>query len=633
MAGTGSSMGKRVLCSYAHVFSVVTLGLLLLLAAPGAIGQENLPDEAGETLPLLTIQDVLEDRDQNTVPDRIDEMVRVRGVVTLPTGLLSDEYFQAVVQDSTGGIALFDYDLSTTLSRGTVVEVTGKVNQYRGAVQIFKPVVDPVGTSNIPPARSVPLTEANEWDYYGQRVRVQGTLGTIESGTFATAPLRSSGESLKLFFPAQVARTFPFSDFPEGSHVEAMGVVSIYKQSWPYDDGFQLIITSPDDLTILTLPPPPWQQYLSEAIIAGTAVIALTLLVIYIQHKRQRDRQRELAAVNAISSAIGTPSIGVGELLRQSCETITAQGLADAILIHVLEENRVLRPRCWSGVDRETAEIFEYDMVRRTWDETIDRELEAVSSRASEIREELKSRHFDAHQLLPLPGRTGVVGVATVLSRSRKPPSARQQRMLHSAARLIGLGIDNLEMFRRAEADQQELQQLAITDDLTGLYNRRFLNEYVRIQVPMARRRDGRIGFLVVDLDHFKKVNDTWGHETGDQVLVRVAEIIRSSARASDLPVRWGGEEFLVVLSDTTVEGAEKFADRLAREIRTSRFTDIAPETALSVSASIGIALYPDHGENIDQVLRACDEALYRAKREGRDRIVTAQRSAGFMSE
>ncbi|MDX1584345.1 MAG: diguanylate cyclase [Thermoanaerobaculia bacterium] len=580
-------------------------------------------------LPLLPIREVLADGDGNTVPDTIDELVRVRGVVTIPPGVLSERYFQAMIQDETGGIALFDYELSLDLEHGDLVEVTGKVNQYRGAVQILGPDIDVIGSEAVPDAVELPLAEANEWQHYGERVHIIGVLGEVEIGAFATVPLRSDDEQLVLYIPEKVSRTFPFDQFQEGAEVAATGVVSIYKQSWPYDDGFQLIVLSRDDLRLLEEPPPAWRQYLEEAIAVAAGIALLTALVFYLQYRRQRERQRELAAVNAISSAISTPGIGIADLARRACETMTSHRVVDAIVIHLLDDNREMQPECWSKLDPEIARALRYDMVRRTWEDAIGTELETISTKATEIRSSLKKSDFHLQALLPLYGHSGVIGVISAFSKSRAQLSSSQQRILRSAARLIGLGVDNLEMFRRAEEDRQELQELAITDDLTGLYNRRFLNEYVRIQAPMARRRGGQLGFLVIDLDHFKEVNDAWGHDAGDQVLIRIAEIIRSSTRSSDLPVRWGGEEFLVVLSDSSVEGATTFAERLRAEIANSRLTDVAPETAINVSASIGVGLYPEHGDTVEQVIRACDEALYRAKREGRNRVVAVEGLSG----
>lgn len=122
--------------------------------------------------------------------------------------------------------------------------MVGEVNQYRGAVQIFAPRVRVLGTAALPSAEPVSVEEAASWERYGERVRIEGVLGKAETGSFATVPLRSGGGGITLFLPEKVARTFPFDLFPAGAKVAATGVVSIYDEAWPYDAGFQLVVSS-----------------------------------------------------------------------------------------------------------------------------------------------------------------------------------------------------------------------------------------------------------------------------------------------------------------------------------------------------------------------------------------------------
>jgi diguanylate cyclase (GGDEF) domain len=193
-----------------------------------------------------------------------------------------------------------------------------------------------------------------------------------------------------------------------------------------------------------------------------------------------------------------------------------------------------------------------------------------------------------------------------------------------SAAGLISFGLDNLSMSKSFEARETELKQLAITDDLTGLYNRRFLDEYLRIQLAMAKRQQTRIAFLSIDIDHFKMLNDMHGHATGDRVLVKVGAMFRTSIRASDLAVRIGGEEFLIVIPDTDREGAVIFAERLCEQFAATEFCSEPP---VRLTVSIGVAIYPDDGVEEGTLLRTADEALYRSKREGRNRITVGSAS------
>ncbi len=169
------------------------------------------------------------------------------------------------------------------------------------------------------------------------------------------------------------------------------------------------------------------------------------------------------------------------------------------------------------------------------------------------------------------------------------------------------------------EANQQ-LEQIARRDALTGLHNRLAANEKLRAEFLRMKRTGSIYAVLVMDIDHFKRVNDTYGHETGDQVLKRVANVLFMSARTTDVVARFGGEEFLVLLPDTSKEGAMYVAEKMRKAV-----ADADQPLVGQVTMSIGIAMVglTDSGE--DDAVRLADQALYRAKREGRNRIVLTQ--------
>ncbi|HKJ86018.1 MAG TPA: diguanylate cyclase [Spirochaetia bacterium] len=169
-------------------------------------------------------------------------------------------------------------------------------------------------------------------------------------------------------------------------------------------------------------------------------------------------------------------------------------------------------------------------------------------------------------------------------------------------------------------------RRLAAVDELTGLYNRRFLNVYLEKELNRARRHRETFSVLFVDLDDFKSINDDFGHEAGDRVLVALSNEIQGLLRAEDFAARYGGEEFLVVLPHTDVEGAERFAARLSSGVAAMDL----PHRA-RVTFSGGIATYPLHGSTIQELLRKSDAALYEAKSRGKAhvrRAVAEKRSA-----
>ncbi|HEY2938979.1 MAG TPA: GGDEF domain-containing protein, partial [Gaiellaceae bacterium] len=156
-------------------------------------------------------------------------------------------------------------------------------------------------------------------------------------------------------------------------------------------------------------------------------------------------------------------------------------------------------------------------------------------------------------------------------------------------------------------------------DHLTGLANRRRFSESLSLEVSRAERFGGTLSLVLADLDDFKRVNDLYGHQVGDEVLRRFAEIMLESVREFDLAVRHGGEEFAVLLPETDLEGGVKLAERLAEALRGTPFTSRSGET-FAVTSSFGVSAYPGSA-SAEQLMLAADRALYRAKKEGKNRI------------
>jgi two-component system, cell cycle response regulator len=179
--------------------------------------------------------------------------------------------------------------------------------------------------------------------------------------------------------------------------------------------------------------------------------------------------------------------------------------------------------------------------------------------------------------------------------------------------------IQRAHLMELARADNVRLAALAQTDPLTQLLNRRALTERLISELDRARRYGHSVAVLMLDLDHFKQVNDTHGHMVGDGVLKDTAEILRAAIRSADFVARYGGEEFVVVLPETSLEGAVIFAERLRERIAAAPFEG-SSELALTLTVSIGVSLFPaPRITSADDLLSAADTALYRAKADGRD--------------
>ncbi len=164
----------------------------------------------------------------------------------------------------------------------------------------------------------------------------------------------------------------------------------------------------------------------------------------------------------------------------------------------------------------------------------------------------------------------------------------------------------------------QGLREQAITDPLTGLYNRRFLQDYLPRELARARRRGAPVAMLMIDLDQFKLVNDISGHAAGDLVLARIGALLKRHIRTSDIACRYGGEEFVLVLPETPLDTAQSKAEQIRASVECDR------DVLLGVTASLGVALFPDHASDPDALTRAADHAMYEAKARGRNRVVVS---------
>jgi diguanylate cyclase (GGDEF)-like protein len=170
------------------------------------------------------------------------------------------------------------------------------------------------------------------------------------------------------------------------------------------------------------------------------------------------------------------------------------------------------------------------------------------------------------------------------------------------------------------------LRAQSMRDPLTGLYNRRYLTEMLDREIRRAARAEQPLGILMLDLDHFKKFNDTYGHEAGDTVLRETASFLVRSIRAEDFVCRYGGEEFVVVLPTADLRIAGLRAEAIRARLREIVIMHQGRSLGL-VTASIGVAALPQHGTTEREILQAADAALYRAKKAGRDRVVLGELS------
>jgi diguanylate cyclase (GGDEF)-like protein len=224
---------------------------------------------------------------------------------------------------------------------------------------------------------------------------------------------------------------------------------------------------------------------------------------------------------------------------------------------------------------------------------------------------------------VPMQARIGPGGTPQyvgVVSIARREHAFKRQdvELLEYLASQAAVSIENADL-------HETVQRQAVTDELTGLANVRELHATLDRELERSRRFGGTLGLMMLDIDNFKRVNDEFGHQQGDEVLASLAAVLREHSRDIDEPARYGGEELAVVLPQTDVEGAVQLAERMREAIEAVKIPRVGSNGHLSVTASFGVASFPESGEDKHALIAAADAALYRAKRAGKNQVQRAE--------
>jgi diguanylate cyclase (GGDEF)-like protein/PAS domain S-box-containing protein len=227
------------------------------------------------------------------------------------------------------------------------------------------------------------------------------------------------------------------------------------------------------------------------------------------------------------------------------------------------------------------------------------------------------------HLCVPMVGQGETLGILHLefACDKEEPLSQRgaQQRLAATVAGQIALSIASLKL-------REKLHDQSIRDPLTGLFNRRFMEESFDRELVRAKRKGHPLSVLFLDIDHFKRFNDTFGHEAGDFVLQSVADLLQKFFRGDDVPCRCGGEEFAVILPESLAHHAAARANSLRAEVKKLGLQHRGVGLA-AVTISVGVATFPEHGSNSEDLLRLADQSLYKSKAAGRDRVTVAEQS------
>ena len=206
------------------------------------------------------------------------------------------------------------------------------------------------------------------------------------------------------------------------------------------------------------------------------------------------------------------------------------------------------------------------------------------------------------------------------VDRADEARMTEKAKLAKTLADNIGLGIANLKL-------RESMRNLSIRDALTGLFNRRYMQEALEQEQHRTRRNSAQLALVMIDIDHFKHYNDTFGHDGGDAVLRALGAFLRTSVRRSDIACRFGGEEFALILSPSTAEGARLRAEKIREDARLLRVNHMNQDLG-GITLSLGVSIFPEHASDTAALIKTADVALYRAKRDGRNRVVMSDERA-----
>lgn len=291
----------------------------------------------------------------------------------------------------------------------------------------------------------------------------------------------------------------------------------------------------------------------------------------------------------------------------------------------VADDSLLIRAVVRAGLEGEGYTVAEVadglaavEFCRETPPDVVLLDIEMPGLDGREVLAELKSSQRLCD--IPVVFLTGHTEMSDVLGALRAGAQDYLKKPFEPAELLarVGAAAHVKKLQDQLRARNAELERLSSTDTLTGLDNRRHIEEQLRQQCGAARRRREPFAVLVLDLDHFKQVNDTYGHPVGDQVLAEFAQRLRRELRAEDIACRWGGEEFLVVLPRTGLADATSVAERIRSATAATPIQAGGREVRITVSG--GCAIGPDG--SAEDLVRTADGFLYKAKQEGRNRII-----------
>jgi diguanylate cyclase (GGDEF)-like protein len=287
------------------------------------------------------------------------------------------------------------------------------------------------------------------------------------------------------------------------------------------------------------------------------------------------------------------------------------------------EDRRELSVKAMKGLNKKIVELLKIrpgegisGKVLSTGSPMLVADIDADDRILQEKRPRYKTRSFIS---IPLKLDSRIIGVMNIADKiTGEVFSEEDLQLLISIGAYASVAIERSRFYEKNE----ELKRISITDPLTGLLNRRYFQERMSEEIERSRRHHLPLSLIMIDVDDFKSVNDTLGHPVGDEVLKIMARCLRNCIRTIDVAARYGGEEFTVILPQTTKADAQTIAERICTDVNRLDLPFTTSDQKLVLSASLGLATYPEDAESMEDLIRNADVALYAAKSQGKNRVV-----------
>jgi diguanylate cyclase (GGDEF)-like protein len=423
----------------------------------------------------------------------------------------------------------------------------------------------------------------NQKDFNSLAVIEEQSFHDIETGPFIVVmDHRFSGLMASCAVPSE-----------DGAHAR------IYEMVWTFDPN--VVFTAIEYLMGRIYVQKAGERVRFEEFLHASATQAVSLrlaLTLTTKLTMLMQRQNELEmATSRISSAISN-TFEIEPLLQSAVDEVGRAMRAMRVAL-VLWEEDAGKP--------ETFSVYQRPETDRTKD------IDQTDAAQEEQETMIEESYLGPGPLeIPITYRNSVIGVLMVEDDTAgRLWEDEEELMVRTVADQLAIAISHARLFRKVQIQ-------AMTDPLTGLYNHRYFQERLEREISLADRNDQHLSLILLDLDHLKRINDTFGHRKGDSALIHVARMMRATFREADVCARYGGEEFVVILPQCTREDAISAAERLREAIASTLVRKIG-----QVTASIGVAAYPDAAKSQEELIEMADRAMYLAKAAGRNRVRT----------